>query len=151
MNRTLIVFFVTAFGLMASNSAIGIAIVVGSIRVDNTDVRGNVTVLNGASLETNLNPSQIALRNGNRLELAADSSGKIYTDRLVLEKGIAQLHASSKYSVLANSLQVVAKRASTVRIGHLSGDTIQVSVINSEAQVLNRDSLLLASVFPSRA
>jgi hypothetical protein len=151
MLRASFISLLTVFGLVASNTPIGIATVVGSIRIDNADVRGNATVLDGASLETNINPSQIALRNGARLELAADSAGKVYTDRLLLDNGFAQLHASSKYSVLANSLQVVPKKTSTLRIGHLSGNTIQVSVLSGEAQVLNRDGSLLASVFPSRA
>ncbi|MGI9073660.1 MAG: hypothetical protein ACR2JB_20645 [Bryobacteraceae bacterium] len=151
MIRASFISLVTACGLVAGNTPIGIATVVGSLRVDNADVRGNATILNGASVETNINPLQIALRNGNRLELAADSAGKVYTDRLLLDKGFAQLHASSKYAVLAGSLQIVPKKASTLRIGHLNGNTIQVSVLNGEAQVLNRGGLLLASVFPSRA
>jgi hypothetical protein len=151
MIRTTFISLLTAFGLVAANTPIGIATVVGSIRVNNADVRDNATVLDGASLETNINPSQITLRNGNRLELAADSAGKVYTDRLLLDKGFAQLHALSKYSIVANSLQVVPKKASTLRIGHLNGNTIQVSVLSGEAQVLNRGGFLLASVFPSRA
>jgi hypothetical protein len=150
MLRISFISLLTVFGLAASNNPIGVATVIGSIRIDNADVRGNATVLDGASLETNINPSQIALRNGTRLELAADSAGKVYTDRLLLDKGFAQLHSSSKYLVLANSLQVIPKRVSTLRIGHLSGNTIQVSVLSGEAQVLNRDGSLLAAVFPSR-
>jgi hypothetical protein len=151
MIRASVVYLLAVFGLVASNIPIGVATAVGSIRVDSADMRGYATVLDGARLETNINPSQIALSNGNRLELAADSGGRIYTDRIILDKGFAQLHASSKYLVIANWFRVVPKPASTLRIGHLNGDTIQVSVLNGEAQVLNRDGLLLASVFPNRA
>ncbi|MGI8958239.1 MAG: hypothetical protein ACR2IV_00450 [Bryobacteraceae bacterium] len=151
MFRTIFIYLSAALGLVAGNTSIGIATVVGSMRMDNADVRGNATVLNGASLETYSNPSQIALSNGNRLELAADSAGTVYTDRLLLDRGFAQLHASSKYSVVTNSLQIVSKNGSRVRIGHLTGNTIQVSVVNGEAQVLNRNGILLASVLPKRA
>jgi len=151
MLRISLVSFFTALGLVAANTPIGVATVIGSIRVDSVDVRSNATVFDGVSLETNINPSQIALRNGNRLELAADSGGRIYTDRLLLEKGFAQLHASSKYLVIANSLQVVPKSASTLRIGHLSSNTVQLAVLSGEAQVLNSAGVLLASVSPSRA
>jgi hypothetical protein len=151
MIRTALISFLTAWGLVAGNTPIGVVTAVGSLRVDKAEVRGNATVIDGALLETDINPSQIALRNGNRLELAADSSGTVYTDRLILDRGVAQLHASSKYSVLANSLRVVPEKTSTVRIGHLSGNTIQVSVLSGEAQVFDKSGSLLASVVPSRA
>jgi hypothetical protein len=148
MHRISLVFVLTACGLVASNRPIGFATVTGSMRVDNAEVRGTATVLDGTSLETNSNPSKIAFSNGDRLELAADSAGRIYADRLLLDRGFAQLHASLEYSVVANSLQVVPKRASTLRIGHLAGNTIQVSVTSGEAQVLNSDGLVVASVLP---
>jgi hypothetical protein len=150
MMRISFISLLTAVGLFGGNTSIGIVTVVGSLRVDNADVRDNATVLDGASLETNINPSQIALRNGNRVELAPDSSAKIYMDRLLLAGGFAQLHASSKYSVVASSLTIIPKKPSTLRIGHLSSNTIQVSVLSGEAQVLNGDGFLLASVFPNR-
>lgn len=145
------VLFLTCSALLAASNPIGLATVVGSMRLDNLEVRDNATVLEGASLETYVNPSQIALKGGTRLELGAESAGQIYLDRLVLQKGVAQLHVSSKYSILASSMRVVPDKASTVRIEYLTGESIEVSVLRGEARVLNREGILLASVSPNRA
>lgn len=149
--KSAIVFMSSTLALLAGNGPIGMATAVGSIRVDNAEVRGNATVLDGTSVETNENPSQIFLKSGNRFELAPDSAGTIYSNRLLLEKGSAQLHASSDYSVVANTLQIVPKGASTLRVDHEQGNTVQVSVVGGQAEVLNRNGLLVAMLMPGSA
>ena len=151
MVRNSAVLFLTCSALLASNNPIGLATVTGTMHVDSSDVRDNATILEGTSLETDINPSQIALKSGVRLELAAESSGKVYANRLVLEKGIAQVHASSKYLVIANSMQVVPNKASTLRVGYIGDKSIEVFVVSGEARVLNSKGRLLASVLPNRA
>ena len=151
MCRICLITLLTVIASLADTKSIGVATVVGSVRVDSVDARGTATVMDGASIETNVNPSQIALTSGSQVDLAADSEATIYAHRLVLAKGWAQVENSSEYSVVANSLRVVPKNASDLRVGYVAGNAVQVSVLSGEASVLNREGCLLAKVVASRA
>lgn len=132
-------------------SVIGLAVVNGTARVDSTEVRGNASVLDGSLIETGTGSSQLSLQSGARVEFGAASRGKVYHDRVVLEKGIGQFHASN-YPLLANSLRVIsADGGSTVRVAVKSGTSIQVAAISGQARVLNSHGLLLAKVMPGKA
>ncbi len=149
MLRSSTILFLTCSALLASNTPIGFVTVIGSMRVDGSEIRENATILEGTSLETYVNPARVALKSGTQLELAAEGSARIYGDRIVLEKGFAQLHASSRYSIFASSLRVVPKNASTLRIGYASDKAVEVSVVRGEAQILNKEGALVASVMPN--
>src|SRR5450759_3232537 len=89
----------------------------GAARVDNTDIRGNASILDGSVVETAKGTSRLSLQSGARVELGSESRGKVYRDNVVLEKGMGQLHAVSNFPVLANSLRVAAMGPdSTVRV-----------------------------------
>jgi len=73
--------------------AIGIVTASGHFNVEGSQVWGNATLFEGTTVETTAASSELALRNGVKVQLAAGSRARIWQNRLVLEKGVAQLAA----------------------------------------------------------
>jgi len=73
--------------------AIGIVTASGHFNVEGSQVWGNATLFDGTTIETTAASSELALRNGVKVQLAAGSRARIWQNRLDLEKGIAQLAA----------------------------------------------------------
>jgi hypothetical protein len=76
---------------------IGIVTASGHFNVEGSQVWGNATLFNGTTIETNSASSELALRNGVKVQLAAESRARIWQNRLVLEKGVAQLAAPASF------------------------------------------------------
>src|SRR5690242_4023739 len=64
----------------ASNAAesIGLAMAKGSFQVDNSQVYGNTTLLEGATIQTEKASSRLQLNNGTRMDLAENSRARIF-------------------------------------------------------------------------
>src|ERR1700682_5139960 len=77
--------------------AIGIVTASGHFSVEGSQVWGNATLFDGATVETSAASSELALRSGVKVQLGAGSRARIWQNRLVLEKGIAQLTAPSSF------------------------------------------------------
>src|SRR2546425_10048056 len=86
---------------LASSPAIGLVVAKGSFQLENSTVRGNATVFDGNTIETNKVSSHLQLNNGAQMRLGMESRAKIYGTRAVLEKGIGQLEASKDYQIEA--------------------------------------------------
>ncbi len=83
--------------------AIGIVTASGHFNVEGSQVWGNATLFDGATIETSSASSELALRNGVKIQMGADSRARIWENRLVLEKGIAQLAAPATFDARASS------------------------------------------------
>src|ERR1051326_8750119 len=81
----------------ASPPVIGVARSAGAFRLNQASVPGSATILEGASLQTGATPSDITLKTGQRLLLASGSAAEIHRDRLVLNKGTAELSGAAAY------------------------------------------------------
>jgi len=77
--------------------AIGIVTASGHFSVEGSPVWGNATLFDGATIETSSASSELALRNGVKVQLGAESRAQIWQNRLVLEKGAAQLAAPGTF------------------------------------------------------
>src|SRR5882724_3952207 len=88
---------------MAAAPAVGIATARGSFTIDNSSIAGNATLFEGNRIETGRTSSQLQLNNGAKMQLAAESRGIVYRDRLVLERGSGR---AENYSVEALSLHI---------------------------------------------
>jgi len=131
---------------------IGVLMTVDSVRMDNTEVRGTGTVLNGSTIETLRNPSRLRLNNGAQFELYPNSRAKVYGDRVVLERGASQIHSSAGYPVIVNSLSIMPLgSASTIRVGWNNSRAFEVAAVTGQAEVRNANGLLIAKVFPDSA
>ncbi|MGH9647756.1 MAG: hypothetical protein ACRD4E_13175 [Bryobacteraceae bacterium] len=77
--------------------AIGIVTASGHFNVEGSQVWGNATLFDGTTIETSSASSELALRNGVKVQLAAGSRARIWQNRLVLEKGAARLAAPASF------------------------------------------------------
>src|SRR5437899_6869407 len=91
---------------MAAAPAVGIATARGSFTIDASSIAGNATLFEGNQIETGKASSQLQLNNGARMQLAAESRGIVYRDRLVLEKGSSRFENAGNYQVEALSLRI---------------------------------------------
>ena len=133
--------------VITQTAYIGIATVVDFMRLDDAEVRANATIVEGALLQSALNPVQVTLTNGDRFELAPDSAGQVYHDRLLLKSGSAQLHTFSRYSIIADLLEVGVEGGSILRVRY-QRHTVEISLVKGCAQVFRNNGLRLATVLP---
>ncbi len=100
--------------------AIGIVTASGHFSVEGSQVWGNATLFDGATIETSAASSELALRNGVKVQLGAGSRARIWQNRLVLEKGAAQLAAPGSFEVR------VLNHANLIRAPFRGGIAMQV-------------------------
>ena len=83
--------------------AIGIVTASGHFNVEGSQVWGNATLFDGTTVETTAASSELALRNGVKIQLGADSRARIWENRLLLERGVAQLAAPASFDAQVSS------------------------------------------------
>src|SRR5208283_3316066 len=91
---------------MAAPPAIGIITASGHFTLDRSEVWGNATLFDGEKVETTNASSEIALRNGVRVQLGGLSKADVSEHRMILFKGVGQVSASNAYEVDAGSFRV---------------------------------------------
>ena len=126
----------------AASPAIGIVTASGHFTLDRSQVWGNATVFEGSVIETGSASSEIALRNGAKLQLAKDSRARILSDRVVIEKGIGQLSAPESFEVNAANLRI----HSTGRLRVNMGQTVEIASLLGSARVASANGMLLAAI-----
>jgi hypothetical protein len=133
--------------LSAAAPAIGTILTKGAFRVDNASVIGNATLFEGSVLETALAPSSVQLNTGARVSLAADSRGRLFGDRLVLEKGATDLENSTGFHLVALGLTIRPDRsASTGSVVLESPHRVRVSAMSGSFRVLNANGQVVANL-----
>jgi hypothetical protein len=136
----------------AAEPVIGTASATGSFKINQSTVTGNGTLLEGAAIETSKAASTVQLTSGGVLRLGADSRGRIFRDKLVLERGAGRMTGSSGYQIRARSLQIVADSGETV--GHVEtkgANTVLVAALKGSLQVRTAGGTTIASVAAGRA
>src|SRR5579863_107545 len=83
----------------AANPAIGIVTASGHFTLQGSEVWGNATLFEGATIETTSASTQLALRNGVKVQLAAGSRARVFADRLKLERGAGQVAAAAPFGI----------------------------------------------------
>lgn len=118
----------SAVGLGAP--AIGIVTASGHFSLEGSQVWGNATLFDGATVETASASSELALRNGVKVQLGAGSRARIWQNRLLVEKGVAQVAAPASFEARVTSqaklirapfqgIALQAAQGQTVRTGCL--------------------------------
>jgi hypothetical protein len=131
----------------AASPAIGIVTASGHFTLDRSLVWGNATVFDGSVIETSSASSEIALRNGAKLQLAKDSRARILAGRVVIEKGIGQVSAPESFEVNAANLRIHSDGRMRVNIG----DGVQVASLTGVTRVSSASGMLLAAIPAGRA
>jgi hypothetical protein len=144
-NTLLLSVFISAVAVAASPAmgpAIGIVTASGHFTLDRSQVWGNATVFEGSVVETGSASSEVALRNGAKLQLAKDSRARILSDHVVIEKGIGQVSAPESFEVNVANLRI----HSTGRLRVNLGQTVEIASLLGSARVASASGMLLAAI-----
>jgi hypothetical protein len=136
---------------MAAPPAIGIITASGHFTLDRAEVWGNATLFDGEKIETTNASSDIALRNGVRVQLGGSSSANVSERRMILFKGVGQVTAPASYEVDAGSFRIRPTGADArVSVAYGSNGFIDVAALKGEAKVSLSGGVLLASLAPGQ-
>ena len=129
----------------AGPAAIGVATAKGSFLLDRSAVQGNATLFEGTVVETTATPSLVRLQDGPRMQLGSTSRGKVYGDRLVLEKGEGQLEGALGYRIEARELRILPESTDTVaRVALGKPGRVTVAALTGGVRVTTADGTLVA-------
>jgi hypothetical protein len=133
-----------------SSNVIGIVTANGHVTVERSEVWGNSTLFDGATVETKSASSELSLRNGVRLQLGAGSRGRVWSDHLALERGVGQIAGAKSYELDTAGLKIHAAD-DTARFRVTTGSVVEISAFAGSARVTNGAGLLLASIPAGRS
>jgi hypothetical protein len=134
-----------SFGATAAE-AIGVAIARGSFHVDNSEVFGNTTLFDGATVRTGTASSRLQLSNGARMNLGEESQAKVFRKQATLERGAGEVEGSARYQMEARSLRISPEGKSIARV-KLEGKTqVLVAALNGGVRVTSGSGMLVANV-----
>ena len=131
--------------LSAATTGIGVVVSSGSVTVDNAVVASNATVFDGNTVQTGATSSRLQLNNGGIAQLGADSTARVYSDHMILEKGFGQ--SSGKYGVEANTLKISGESAKVA----IYGKTVEVAALGAPVVVSSSTGVQIANLMPGRA
>jgi hypothetical protein len=152
VSSALVTMCLGALGAPATPRAIAIAKAQGEFRVDQATVAGNSSVFEGSVVETGVVRSEVLLGRGGSVLLTAVSRGRVFSDRLVLEQGQAEMNNTAAYSVETHSLKVTPETAgSRVQVGLTTANNVRVAAAGGTANVRNGQGILIARVMPGAA
>jgi ferric-dicitrate binding protein FerR (iron transport regulator) len=134
----------------AATPAIGVALSSGSIMINNAKAEGNASIFDGNTIETGAASSRLQLKNGSSVQLSTSSRGKIYQDRLVLEKGGTQVQSAKPFSVDTPFVKVSGAENSSAKVS-MHGNTVQVASLTGTLNVSNASGVFVAKVAPGMA
>ncbi len=138
--------------LPAFSAAIGVAQANGSFRVDSNPVVGNATLFEGDTLETAAASSELQLYSGIRMRLAPNSRGRVFGDRLVLEKGLGEFDGRAGYPIEARGLRILADSPGTAgRVAITEAHKVQAAALAGSLRVTTADGTVVALVRPAMA
>ena len=131
----------------ATGPVIGTVTAGGAFRLNGDTVMTNGTLTEGTLVESGRGDSSLRLAGGARLSLSADSRGKLYRDRIILEKGETRLVNGSGFHLEALGLIIRPDRGlSTGRVGLLGSNRVRVAALTGSFRVLNAGGVLVGNV-----
>lgn len=134
----------------AATPAIGVALSSGSIMINNAKSVGNASIFDGTTVETGAGSSRLQLRNGASVQLSSDTKGKIFQDRLVLEKGGTKVQAAKPFQVDTPYVKISGSENSSAQVS-MHGQTVQVASLTGTLNVSNASGVFVAKVAPGMA
>jgi hypothetical protein len=136
----------------AASPAIGVAIARGAFQIDDSRVAGNGTLFDGTTIETGKSTSELQIHGGVRMHLASSTRGRVYRDRLILERGEGQMSGGSAYRIEAHNLRIAPERDDAVaRVSLSENNRILVAAVMGNLRVSNAAGVTIANVENGRA
>jgi hypothetical protein len=122
------------------------------MRIDGLLVNGNATLFDGTVVETDVATTALRLDRGVEIKLAADSRGKLYRDRLLLEKGSGELVRAGGFEFDASRVKVTADAPNARGVVSMEdANTVKVEALSGGLRVTTGNGILLARLQPGRA
>jgi hypothetical protein len=140
--RTLLVSSLfTAAAFAGSPSSIGVITARGHFTVEGSEIYGNSTLFDGAKIETRNTSSELTLSNGVKIQLAAGTAARIWSNRLELDHGAGQVTSNAAFTVISGATRVEGARYLVQ-----TDSKIEVASLTGSARVLNAKGGLIATV-----
>ncbi len=134
---------------MAGTSAIGTASARGDMRVDGYAVKGNATLFDGTVVETGQNSAALHLQTGVEVNLATETQGTFYSDKLVLQRGSSELTSSGSFQVEANGLRISSVEPNSKgTVSVIASQAVEVAALTGEFKVTSSNGYLIAKIRP---
>jgi hypothetical protein len=131
----------------AGPAVVGVATALGSFSVNNGSVSGTANLTDGAQLQTGDVTSQVMLKGGSSVLFGTNSAGSVYSNKVVLEKGIARLdNLKPSFSVSAASLNIQNDQVGGQGAVRINGDKVEVAALVGNMNVYNQRGTLLTRV-----
>lgn len=118
---------------IAAGGSLGVATAEGPFTVNSALVRGNATLTEGAAVETTMTPSRLNLASGAKVRFDPNSRARVFTDRLVLEKGSGELTATRTYAIEARTLRITPETPVRARVALRADKVVQVGFVARQA------------------
>ena len=146
LNRVLAGALVVNLGICeAASPAIGIVTAKGAFRLNQATVVNNASLLEGAVIETASVGSSMELSSGARFSLAADSKGRFFGDRVVLERGEGRLEKTAGLRIEARGLTIQPETGTaTGRIAVSGSARVELAAVTGSFRVLNARGVVVA-------
>jgi hypothetical protein len=128
-------------GAFAANPVIGIVAASGHFTLQGSEVWGNATLFEGATIETGSASSQLALKNGVKVQLGAQSKARIFADRVTLERGVGQISPAASFELDAAGMKI---KGAGLRVN--LGEQVEIAALTGPAKVSNAEGATLAAI-----
>jgi hypothetical protein len=110
--------------------------------LNRSSVWGNGTLFNGTTVETTEASGNLALTNGVRIQLGAQSKASVFENRAVLEKGAAQVSGNDVFLVEAPGLKIAGAGMRVVFVG----PGVEVASLRGTTNVRGENGVLMAAI-----
>jgi hypothetical protein len=152
VNTKAALFVLTAAFAVAAPPVVGTIMVKGSLRLDGATIRGNATLFEGETVETQGTGSTMDTLSGTRVILEPQSKGRVFRDRLMLEKGTVEVSSMPEFHVEVIGLRIQHKSGrASARMALKGTGRVQVAALEGAAQVSDTQGLLIATLPQGKA
>jgi hypothetical protein len=138
--------------LTAVPPSIGVVRSDGDFQLDGSTVRGNATLFEGSTVQTDGAQSRIQLSGGAEIMLSPASRAQVYRDHTVLRQGAQSVKNGEKYVIEAATLRISPTGTHTLaEIVAKDGNRVSIAAREGSVDVWNGAGVLVATVRPGLA
>ena len=130
-----------------SNPAIGLVVSPGDFQIDGSRARGNGSLTSGTTVDNLKSPTHVSLTNHARFDLGPEAQGQVFSDRLILKKGMTQVWPAEGFAVVVNGLRMDSVAASShFRVWRLDDMTVSVTAVSGMAAAQTASGIPVAQI-----
>lgn len=127
-------------------AVIGVATANGPFQVNSAAVTGQATLFAGSVVETARASLQMQLSNGNRVVVAPESRTSVFSERVILEKGEAQVRLAQGTVLQAGKFRIEPSSAGEARLSLLASNGARISALEGAFSITNAQGVVLANL-----